>query len=113
MIRNNSLRLEVHEMTITILVPRSVDNSHLVALIEEWVRNVFKLDGTVNVMVTEMQCMAPGRLPLETVIAITDQGGMPKQYKLHKAIPEVTFADVEALRQATSHDQVRDAGMKM
>jgi hypothetical protein len=113
MIRNILLRLEVHKMTITILVPRSVDNLHLIPLIEEWVRNVFRLDRAMNVRVTELQCMEPGRLPLETVIAITDQAGMPKHYKLHKAIPDVTFADVEGLRQATSYDQVRDANIEM
>jgi hypothetical protein len=86
-------------MAISILVPRSVGNSPLSPLIKEWVKSVFQLDESITVMVTELQCTEPGCPPLETVIAIMDRPGMPRQYKLHKAIAEVTLADIEGLRE--------------
>ena len=65
-----------------------------IAEVKEWVAEVFRLRGDVCVMVTELRCTEPGCPPLETVIAILDQPGHPRQFKIHKAIAEVTFADV-------------------
>lgn len=47
------------------------------------------------VMVTELACLEPGCPPVETVLAVL--GTRPaRQLKIHKAIPDVTEADVIA-----------------
>ena len=90
-------------MAINLLIPRSGGNSHLAPVVKAWVKNVFQLDEFVTVMVTELECTEPGCPPLETVIAIMDQPGTPKQFKLHKRIAELTVADIEALRKTDPH----------
>jgi hypothetical protein len=62
--------------------------------VKEWAIEVFRLPADVSVMLTELRCTEPGCPPLETVIAILDQPGKPRQYKIHKAIADLTFADV-------------------
>ena len=97
-------------MAISLLITRGVGESHLAPLVKAWVRNVFQLEDSVTVMVTELQCMEPGCPPVETVVAIMDQPGRPKQYKLHKAMPEVTLADIEELRNTgfdSKHNSLR------
>jgi hypothetical protein len=91
-------------MSISILGARSVGDLALSALVKEWVKSVFQLDECVTVMVSELQCTEPNCPPVETVIAIMDQPGKPKQYKLHKTIGEVTFADIEELSQGSLHE---------
>jgi hypothetical protein len=65
-----------------------------IAAIKEWAVEVFRLPAEASVMVTELRCTEPGCPPLETVIAILDQPGQPRQFKIHKAIADVAFADV-------------------
>jgi hypothetical protein len=70
------------------------------AEIKEWVLEVFRLPADVAVMVTELRCQEPGCPPLETVVAILDTPGQPRQFAIHKALAEVTFADLLQLAQA-------------
>jgi hypothetical protein len=65
-----------------------------IAEVKEWATEVFRLGSDASVMVTELRCTEPGCPPLETVIAILDRPGQPRQYKIHKAIADLTFADV-------------------
>lgn len=67
------------------------------AEIKAWVGEAFSLPEEATVMVTELQCREPGCPPLETVIAILDGSGPPRQHKLHKATAEVSREDVAAL----------------
>jgi hypothetical protein len=62
--------------------------------IKEWAAEVLRLPADTSVLVTELHCTEPGCPPLETVIAVLDQPGRPRQYKIHKAIADVQFADV-------------------
>lgn len=68
-----------------------------VSEIKRWASRAFGLGEEVSVMVTELRCTEPGCLPLETVIALLGVSGPTRQYKLHKAVAEVTEADVKAL----------------
>ena len=71
--------------------------------IKTWVAEVFGLDESTTVMVTELRCTEPGCPPLETVIALLDQS--TRQFKLHKSAGEVTRSDIERIaNQAGSHD---------
>jgi hypothetical protein len=67
------------------------------ARIKAWVSEAFGVADTATVLVTELRCSEPGCPPLETVIALLGASGPAKQYKLHKAVAEVTEADVKAL----------------
>ncbi|MGF1578582.1 MAG: hypothetical protein ACFCD0_04390 [Gemmataceae bacterium] len=62
--------------------------------IRNWVSTSLGLDEDVTVMITELECTEEGCPPLETVIAILDNPGNPKQFKIHKPISEVTQEDV-------------------
>ena len=65
--------------------------------IKRWAASAFRLGEDDSVMVTELRCTEPGCPPLETVIALLGVSGPTRQYKLHKAVAEVTEADVIAL----------------
>jgi len=43
----------------------------------------------------ELQCHEPDCAPLETFIAVIEQVGKTRQWKLHKQIPDVTRKDLE------------------
>lgn len=73
---------------------RRKNDPQKIAAIKEWAAEVFRLPADSSVMVAELRCTEPGCPPLETVIAILDQPGQPRQHKIHKALAEVTFADV-------------------
>jgi hypothetical protein len=49
------------------------------------------------ILVTELHCTEPGCPPLETVIAVMDVPGKPRQFKVHKAIADLTLADVQQM----------------
>src|ERR1700737_2972395 len=59
--------------------------------VKEWAFEAFRLPADVSAMVPELRCTEPGCPPLETVIAILDKPGKPRQYKIHKAIADLTF----------------------
>jgi hypothetical protein len=65
--------------------------------IKSWVQEEFRLNPDTTVMVTELRCTEPGCPPLETVIAILDTPGSPRQHKVHKAHTEVSREDVARL----------------
>jgi hypothetical protein len=69
--------------------------------IKEWVTQYFGLPADTAILVTELQCTEDGCPPLETVIAILSTPGHPQSYKLHKAMVEVTVADIQALAHTT------------
>ena len=68
-----------------------------VAQIKDWFRQTFFVSPEANVMVTELACHEPDCPPLETVIALFEPGQAGRQWKLHKAIEDVTREDLEIL----------------
>ena len=81
-------------MNLDLFGSRPKNDPGKIAAIREWAAEVFRLPPEASVMVAELRCTEPGCPPLETVIAILDQPGQPRQFKIHKAIADVTFADV-------------------
>lgn len=67
-----------------------------IAAIKGWVVEHFHLSEDTPLMVTELQCAEEGCPPLETVIAILDTPGSPRQHKIFKPLAEVTSEDVSA-----------------
>ena len=78
-----------------------LDSEH-VAAIKRWTMDLFHLPEDTSVLVTELRCTEPGCPPLETVIAILDTPGHPRQHKIHKGHREVTRDDVERLSSGSS-----------
>ena len=76
---------------------RTTGNAWYAAQVKNWTAQMFQLSEEVSIMVTELRCTEAGCPPLETVIAILDRPGQPRQFKLHKALREVTPEDVQAL----------------
>lgn len=62
--------------------------------VKEWVRVAFAVDDAVSLLVTQLECKEQNCPPLETVIAILDTPGQPRQFKLHKGVADVTEDDV-------------------
>jgi hypothetical protein len=65
--------------------------------IRGWMLELCGLAPDTPVLVTELRCTEPGCPPIETVIAILDRPGEPRQHKIHKPLAEITRADVRAL----------------
>jgi hypothetical protein len=94
-------------MNLDLFGSRPKADPQKIASIKEWTAEVFQLPADVSVMVTELRCTEPGCPPLETVIAILTQPGKTRQYKIEKALAEVTFLDVLELA-----NRVQDAGQE-
>ena len=86
-------------MNMDLFGSRPKNDPKRIAELKEWATEIFRLGIDVVVMVTELRCTEPGCPPLETVIAILDEPGKPRQFKIHKAMSDVTYADVLAVAQ--------------
>ena len=75
-----------------------------IAAIKGWVIEAFHLSDDISLMVTELQCTEEGCPPLETVIAILDSPGNPRQYKVFKPLAEVTAEDIAAVASGSADD---------
>lgn len=82
---------------------RSKNDPQVIARVKDWVAANFALAEDVTVMVTELRCTEEGCPPIETVIAILDTPGSPRQYKVYKPLAEVTPADIAAV--ASGNDE--------
>ena len=60
--------------------------------VKTWTRACLQIDAAVPISISQLHCSEPGCPPVETAIAIL---GEPKQtLKIHKALADVTAADV-------------------
>jgi hypothetical protein len=88
-------------MNLDLFGSRSKGDPGRIAAIKEWAIEVFRLPADASVLVTELRCSEPGCPPLETVIALLDTPGKPRQFKIHKACADVSFADVLQVAQGS------------
>ena len=65
-------------------------------LLKQAVRDRFALPEAAIVRLIELQCTEEGCPPLETVVAILSSEGN-RQYKIHKALAEVSPEDIASL----------------
>lgn len=63
------------------------------ARVKAWVAAALGPDDERTILVTELACTEPGCPPVETVIALL-QEGEPQRWKLHKPVATVTEHDV-------------------
>ena len=69
----------------------------LIRQIKDWAYECLPISAAATVAVMELECREPGCPPLETVVAAMEQGNQARQWKLHKAMPDITLADVVEL----------------
>ncbi len=86
-------------MNFNLFAPRPATDPKQLTAIKAWAAEVFHVGEDVALMVAELRCAEPGCPPLETVIALLGTPGQPRQFKIHKAIADVTYADVLQLAQ--------------
>jgi hypothetical protein len=79
-------------------------NSGHTRAMKQWVQQVFSLDDDVTIMVTELRCNEPNCPPFETVIALWAMDAPARQYKIHKAIIEVNYQDIQQLVLVTDNE---------
>lgn len=84
------------------LIGRPKRDRAAVQQIKDWASEHLPITEDAIVRVMELQCHETGCPPLETVIAAMEQGKDTRQWKLHKAIPEVTLADITELAASTT-----------
>ena len=83
---------------------RAKPSREQIAAVKRWAAELLPIAPEASLMVTELACHEEGCPPVETVIAALAAGLVPRQWKLHKSIAEVTREDVLALaNSATNH----------
>jgi hypothetical protein len=71
----------------------------LIRKIKDWAYECLPISAESTVSVMELECREPGCPPIETVIAVMEQGKETRQWKFHKSIPEVTREDLDLVSQ--------------
>ncbi len=64
--------------------------------LKRWTAEALRLPDDTPVMVTELRCAEEGCPDVETVIAVLDTPGRPRQFKVFKPLGEVTRDDLGA-----------------
>src|SRR5437660_1052447 len=78
---------------INLFQPRSPGDPQHVAAVKCWTTDAFQLTVDTTVMVTELRCTEPGCPPLETVIALFHPQTGTRQFKVSKALRDVSRDD--------------------
>ncbi|MBM3224134.1 MAG: hypothetical protein FJZ47_10060 [Candidatus Tectomicrobia bacterium] len=76
--------------------PRAAGHPQHMTAVKAWVAEAFQTTADTTILVTELRCAEPGCPPLETVIALLHPTTGTRQYKVHKALQELTRDDVAA-----------------
>ncbi len=79
------------------LLGRPRRDPSLIRQIKDWAYECLPISAGATVTVMELECRELGCPPLETVVAAMEQDKEPRQWKLHKAMPDITLADVVEL----------------
>lgn len=70
--------------------------------VKAWTRESLQLDAAVPISISQLRCSEPGCPPIETAIAVLAE---PKQtLKIHKALADVTAADVASASRARTEN---------
>ncbi|GAB1543564.1 hypothetical protein NUACC21_62390 [Scytonema sp. NUACC21] len=65
--------------------------------VKEWIYQAFQLNEEIPISLSQLSCTEPGCPPIETVIAVMTNP--IQQYKIHKPIAEIEYADIAQLLQ--------------
>lgn len=78
-----------------------------IAALKAWATELLPIPSDATLTIAELECHEEGCPPIETVIAALLQGAAPRQWKLHKPLPEVTRDDIAALADCSRNSQIR------
>ncbi|MDJ0737139.1 MAG: hypothetical protein QNJ47_24230 [Nostocaceae cyanobacterium] len=70
-------------------------NSQQIQQIKQWVYQVLEVNEEIPVSLSQLQCTEPGCPPIETVINV--MLNPVQQYKIHKSMAEIEYADISQL----------------
>ena len=65
--------------------------------IKQWIYQALQVDDEISISLSQLQCTEPGCPPIETVINVMTNP--VQQYKIHKSITEIEYADISLLKQ--------------
>ena len=86
-----------HTTVLNFLNPQKESDPQQLVQVKSWISETFDLSEDISVMITQLQCTEEGCPPIETVIAIMETPGNPRQYKIHKPLAEVKQTDIVSL----------------
>lgn len=81
-------------LRVLMMIGRPKRNAALIRQIKDWAYEYLPIAPDATVSVMELECHEPECPPLETVIAVMEQGEGTRQWKFHKPMPDITLADV-------------------
>jgi hypothetical protein len=81
---------------MSLFAPRDQQRSAASRQVREWSRALLAATEDDTVVVSELRCTEPGCPPLETMIALLRPGHEPRKTTIHKAVTELTEADVRS-----------------
>ncbi|MBM3450435.1 MAG: hypothetical protein FJX78_05565 [Armatimonadetes bacterium] len=87
---------------MSLFIERERPDGGRVAAIKAWVTAAFEIPDGSFVTVSEVACGLPDCPPLETVIAIFEEGREPRRFKLYKRVSEVVEDDALILANLSS-----------
>ncbi len=72
--------------------PKSSVNPAVLQQLKAQLADLLKLDAETTISINQLQCREPGCPPVETAIIIFSQP--TQQYKIHKAVSDISAADL-------------------
>ncbi|MBM4005664.1 MAG: hypothetical protein FJ295_20640 [Planctomycetes bacterium] len=90
------------------MLGRTKRSPEQIAALKGWATELLPIPADATLTVAELECHEEGCPPIETVIAALVQGASPRQWKLHKSLPEVTRDDIVALAERSRNPQIRE-----
>lgn len=78
----------------------------LIRQVKNWAYEFLPISAEASISVMELECREAGCPPLETVIVVMDTEKGTRQWKLHKAMPDITRADVMDVASKAIHGEV-------
>lgn len=63
--------------------------------VKQWLYQVLELNDEIPVSLSQLTCNEPNCPPIETVISVMTYP--VQQYKIHKSIAEITYADIHQI----------------
>lgn len=68
-----------------------------IAQLREWVRQVFAVPDTHQILIHELRCLEPDCPDLETVLLIVGADAPLRTYRLLRPLTAITYHDIQAL----------------
>ncbi len=74
-------------------------SSQQIKQVKEWIYQCLEIDEEISISLSQLQCSEPECPPIETVILVMKNP--VQQYKIHKKIADIEYADIYLLVENT------------